>query len=319
MTVKSKTPIVVVYHGGCNDGIAAAWAAWTVLGDEAEYVYWHYGAPLPQVHGKIVIMVDISPTPEQVEELKKISHAVMIVDHHDSSIRRLPELPVLDKFSDFMKEIELDTWLDTPVFMMATTARSGAVLSWLFFKDIGMAEEIDESKIPKALLLIEDYDLFIKKYQETVPFNEWLASSGRYIDNFDDHVNEHGTPVEITVYTGKMIMKKTESMVRDIMRNYVRYINWRGFRIGLVNAPSAIRNEVAEQIMKKDGVDFALIYQIRNDKVVFSARGKDKQHNLGLIAEEFGGGGHEDAAAFAIDLNDIALLEALGIAETITF
>ncbi|MNX85689.1 hypothetical protein D3C86_1175380 [compost metagenome] len=98
------------------------------------------------------------------------------------------------------------------------------------------------------------------------------------------------------------------------MRNYVRLIDWRGYKVAVVNGPSHVRNEVSEEIMKKHhDVDFVMVYQIRSAKVVVSLRGRDKRINMGVIAGEFGGGGHEDAAAFSINLDDQKLMDALGI------
>ncbi|MNP89201.1 hypothetical protein D3C85_16050 [compost metagenome] len=310
--------IAVVYHGGCNDGIASAWAAWRTLGDKAEYIPWYYGDPVPQADGKVVIMVDISPTPKEVEEIRSTAKALMIVDHHDSSVRLLEGLPCgITSFNDFMDVVNRESGVDVPVYLYADKSRSGAVLSWMFFNNVTgvLDSDIDANgHIPEALLLIEDYDLFVKQLVDTVPFNEWLASTGRYIDNFDRHVNPDGTPDTESLHIGRALVKKTTGIVRDIMRNYVRLIDWRGYKVAVVNGPSHVRNEVSEEIMKKHhDVDFVMVYQIRSAKVVVSLRGRDKRINMGVIAGEFGGGGHEDAAAFSINLDDQKLMDALGI------
>lgn len=312
----SKHSMAVVYHGNCNDGTAAAWAAWKKLGVNAEYIAWRYGDPVPQVDGMVVFVVDISPTPEQVEQLKASAKAVVIVDHHDSSLRKISDLPQVDKYSDFMDIVDKHDGIDVPVYLMMDIGRSGAVLSWLFFNDHGLSYN---GLIPTALTLIDDYDLFTKKHNDTAAFNAWLAGSGRYIDNFDRHVNEDGTPKYTAISAGKLLVKQLQRQVNDVVRNYVRNVEWRGYKVALVNAPFAIRNEVADELNQTTDVDFVLVYSIRSDKVVFSARGKDKKINLSIIAEEFGGGGHEDAAAFSIPLDNLSLMSTLGIAETTTF
>jgi len=40
----------VLYHFGCNDGFAAAYCAWTVLGDSAEYIGVSYGEDAPTIN-----------------------------------------------------------------------------------------------------------------------------------------------------------------------------------------------------------------------------------------------------------------------------
>lgn len=308
--------MAVVYHGNCNDGTASAWAAWKILGPEAEYIAWRYGDPVPQVDGMVVFVVDISPKPEEVEQLRASAKAVVIVDHHDSSLRKISDLPRVDKYTDFMKIVDRYDGIEAPVYLMMDTERSGAILSWLFFNDHGLEYT---GPVPTALTLIDDYDRFTKKYPETAAFNAWLAGSGRYIDNFDRHVNEDGTPKYTALSAGKLLVKQLQRQVNDIIRNYVRRVEWRGYKVALVNAPFTIRNEVADELNQTTDVDFVLVYSIRSDKVVFSARGKDKKINLSILAEEFGGGGHEDAAAFSIPLDNTSLMFALGIAKTITF
>src|SRR3990167_6479346 len=52
---------LVLYHDTCPDGFTAAWAVWTVLGDEAEYRAVNYGQPIPtDTTGRRVILVDFS-------------------------------------------------------------------------------------------------------------------------------------------------------------------------------------------------------------------------------------------------------------------
>lgn len=308
--------MAVVYHGNCNDGTASAWAAWKVLGINAEYIAWRYGDPVPQVDGMVVFVVDISPKPEEVEQLRASAKAVVIVDHHDSSLRKISDLPRVDKYSDFMEIVDKHDGTDVPVYLMMDIERSGAILSWLFFNNHGLTYN---GLIPTALTLIDDYDRFTKKYNDTAAFNAWLAGSGRYIDNLDRHVNEDGTPKYTALSAGKLLVKQLQRQVNDIIRNYVRFVQWRSYKIALVNAPFTIRNEVADELNQTTDVDFVLVYSIRSDKVVFSARGKDKKINLSIIAEEFGGGGHEDAAAFSIPLDNLSLMFTLGIAETTTF
>lgn len=308
--------MAVVYHGNCNDGTAAAWAAWKKLGVNAEYIAWRYGDPVPQVDGMVVFVVDISPKPEEVEQLRNTAKAVVIVDHHDSSLRKISDLPRVDKYSDFMEIVDKHDGVDVPVYLMMDIEHSGAVLSWLFFNDYGLNWD---KPIPHVLTLIQDYDLFTKKFPETAAFNAWLAGSGRYIDNFDRHVNEDGTAKYTALSAGKLLVKQHQRQINDIIRNYVRFVQWRNYKIAIVNAPFTIRNEVADELNQTTDVDFVLVYSIRTDKVVFSARGKDKKINLSIIAEEFGGGGHEDAAAFSIPLDNLSLMFALGIANKTTF
>ena len=45
---------VVIYHANCNDGFGAAYSAWKLLGNRAEYHAASHGSPPPDVTGKRV-------------------------------------------------------------------------------------------------------------------------------------------------------------------------------------------------------------------------------------------------------------------------
>ena len=45
MEVEELKSIVVIYHGRCRDGFAAAYAAWKKFGDKASYLPFLYTDP----------------------------------------------------------------------------------------------------------------------------------------------------------------------------------------------------------------------------------------------------------------------------------
>ena len=51
---------VVIYHANCNDGFGAAYSAWKLLGNRAEYHAASHGSPPPDVTGKRVVILDFS-------------------------------------------------------------------------------------------------------------------------------------------------------------------------------------------------------------------------------------------------------------------
>ena len=46
---------MVIYHANCNDGFGAAFSAWKLLGNRAEYIACTHGTEPPDVKGKKVI------------------------------------------------------------------------------------------------------------------------------------------------------------------------------------------------------------------------------------------------------------------------
>ena len=49
---KTVKPDIVIYHGGCPDGIGGAWAFWRVYGDTVEYFPGRFSQTPPDVTGK---------------------------------------------------------------------------------------------------------------------------------------------------------------------------------------------------------------------------------------------------------------------------
>ena len=49
-----------IYHGGCDDGFAAAWCVRAALGDEVEFYPGVYAKEPPDATGRDVLMVDFS-------------------------------------------------------------------------------------------------------------------------------------------------------------------------------------------------------------------------------------------------------------------
>jgi len=63
----------VLYHANCPDGFCAAWAAYTVFGDDAEYLPVQYGQDPPDVAGNRVYIVDFSYKREVMRRIPRYS------------------------------------------------------------------------------------------------------------------------------------------------------------------------------------------------------------------------------------------------------
>lgn len=95
---------LVIYHDSCVDGFGAAFAAWLVLGDEAEYVPMQYGKidfdfeggffnlgsneadnPCTFVAGRDVYILDFSFPRPIMDAIFSNAKRVVWLDHHASS------------------------------------------------------------------------------------------------------------------------------------------------------------------------------------------------------------------------------------------
>lgn len=86
----SRLPVaVVVYHGGCVDGLFAAAVAQRALsarGFEVELYAAEHKRPLPAFpHAQHVVCVDFCPPADELQGLRYYPHGVTVIDHHDSA------------------------------------------------------------------------------------------------------------------------------------------------------------------------------------------------------------------------------------------
>ena len=84
----------VLYHGHCSDGTGAAYAAWKVLGNKAEYIPCYHGGSIPEVKGKRVAVLDFSFDNETTKRMIKEADAYIVLDHHKSAVVELHDIQV---------------------------------------------------------------------------------------------------------------------------------------------------------------------------------------------------------------------------------
>src|ERR1051325_2079376 len=86
---------LVLYHGGCQDGHAAAFLAWRKFGEEADYVPVLYGTEPPDVSGRAVYVLDFSYPKPAMEKMIADSTYFVALDHHDTSKQMFAELAAI--------------------------------------------------------------------------------------------------------------------------------------------------------------------------------------------------------------------------------
>lgn len=87
---------IVFYHGGCVDGLAAAWCIYTVKSNVNVYPVYDRSKIEADYKDKIVYCVDIVFTLDIMKELQSHAKKLIIIDHHITSKATLDQLPVSD-------------------------------------------------------------------------------------------------------------------------------------------------------------------------------------------------------------------------------
>ena len=257
----------VIYHANCTDGFGAAYSAWKLLGNKAEYIPCYHGEPPPDVSNKNVVILDFSFKNKVIKEMIEKANSLLVIDHHKSALIELHDI-------------------SNSIFDMK---KSGAMLSWEFFHP--------GKEPPKFIKYIQDRDLwkweleYSKEFSaafDMVPFE--FEEFEKFEDDsvFDDAVKRGSY---ILAYSKTVIKKICEKASRRKLLNY---------DVLVVNASHWI-SEIGSKL--SIDCDFAVTWYWNHEirKTIVSLRNFQGTIDVSEIAKKFGGGGHKQAAGFTIE------------------
>jgi oligoribonuclease NrnB/cAMP/cGMP phosphodiesterase (DHH superfamily) len=285
--------IIIIYHGNCIDGFTSAWLAYRNLNKffdddvNIELYKAYYGGLLPDLTGKHVYMVDFSITPEKMIEVIDLAETITVIDHHKAAFELLEPLSV--KYDNLL--------------LYCRDGISGAKLTYEFFNNSSLSAEGE-----RLLNLINDYDLWEKKYEETDYVNTYLESINKTIEDWDKLFT---SPLPYMIETGKLMYNTKKKILERHIKNTLHYIDFDDIVLPVVNVDSSLANMACEILY---GIDndhtikgaSATYYITKNKKVKFSIRSKEtneKTVDVNKIARRFNGGGHKCSAGFIVDLD----------------
>lgn len=274
----------VFYHANCTDGVGAAFAAYTELGDTAEYIPVQYGNPPPQFDkGEYIFIVDFSYKRDVLLSMAEKASHITIIDHHKTA-------------QEDLKDIEEEASNITAVFDMN---KSGAVLTWEFF----FPEYVG---VPELLLHIQDRDLWRFEMDGTKDIcaglqirSEW-KEWGIYLQSGAlQSLQKQGESVSAyrKVQIEKIVQSPTMPWAFDAA--YVPVFNLQGFMISdTLHRALEIHPEAPYAVAY-----FDIPHQ---EKRVYSLRSRQGTDvDVSDIAKTYGGGGHKHAAGFSVSLEKL--------------
>jgi nanoRNase/pAp phosphatase (c-di-AMP/oligoRNAs hydrolase) len=261
---------LVLYHKNCPDGFGAAWAAWRLVGHQAEYIPVNYtDEEVPDVVGRHVAIVDFSYPRDVLERLMEESASLIVLDHHKTAEEQLEGFP-------------------NAIFNLE---RSGAFLAWEWFHP--------DTNVPHLILYIQDRDLWQWNLWHSREFSAGLFLVPREFEEFD-HIYERqdGSGVTELIHRGEAVIQY-QNKIHEIMAGHAILVEVGGTKVWAVNAPALFRSDVGNILAKKDEVGIALIWWFsgKKNQIGCSLRSRPGISVLPL-AESFGGGGHAQAAGF---------------------
>lgn len=256
----------VIYHADCSDGFCAAWAAWKLLGDRAEYYAARYGEEPPDVKGKNVVVLDFSYDNATTKRIIKEARSFLVIDHHKSAIIELHDISC--------------THFDM--------THSGAMLAWKFFHP--------SKEAPRLVKFIEDRDLW--KWE--IPYSREFSAAFDMVkfdfEQFDLFLDD--SAVDDAQERGAYILAYSKTVISKIAKHAAsRKID--GKDVLVVNSPHWM-SEIGSALSPK--CEFAVIwYHDHNARQIkVSLRAHHDDSDVSVIAKKYGGGGHRKSAGFTL-------------------
>jgi len=283
---------IVLFHYPCNDGLASGWIAndyHQKQNAKIEIYPIQHGdiIDLGRLINKRVIFCDYAPSKEILDEIEKITIKITILDHHISSQKAL-----LDKS-----------------YAIYDMNKSGAELAWeYFFPDIIM---------PDFIQMIQDRDIWTWNVQHSREFTSGFTTVVSGIEPYDfaelfelfDDLSDYPNKIIFYIELGNVINKSIINKCKYLAKEHLTKINYyKNYNICIVNCPTDLVSDLGNIISSSDNIDFAVLWRYNhpNEEYYVNLRSNNKV-DVSLIAEEFYGGGHKNAAGFTTKVNPIIL------------
>ncbi len=256
----------VIYHADCTDGFGAAYGAWKLLGNRAEYHPCKHGTAPPNVRGKTVAILDFSFNNETTKAMIESASDLIILDHHKSAM------------------VELHDISNTQFDM----TKSGAILSWEFFHP--------GKECPKFIQYIQDRDLW--KWE--LPYSkEFSAAFDMVPFEFEEFEKfEDDSVFDDAVKRGSYILAYSKTVIKKVCDKAASR-KMDGKSVMVVNSSHWI-SEIGAKLAPD--CDFAMIwyYDHISKFIKVSLRSFHDAIDVCEIAKRYDGGGHRKAAGFQL-------------------
>jgi len=294
----SATRPLVIYHGNCADGFSAAWCFWRKYGAQADYHAGIYGQEPPDVTGRMVYLVDFSYKYDVLSAMSWNARSIVILDHHKTAAEDLGRLPQFQVGRDVHPATSLrgafqDCWTQNVPEMAACfdMERSGATLAWDFL--------FPHESRPPLLGHVEDRDLWRFRLPNTREIQAAVFSYEYTFENWDRLMGSDQVELLKLTAAGAAIERKHHKDIAELVRVCQRRMVIGGHDVPVASLPYTLTSD-AGHLMAEEGEQFAACYWDTANDRTFSLRSRDGGADVSLIAAQYGGGGHKNAAGFRV-------------------
>ena len=275
------TQPLCIYHGGCDDGFGAAMGVWFHRAGDVELSPAAYDKPPPLdlARDRLVYVVDFSYKQGPMLELAAAAWHVIVFDHHKTALHEIGPL---------LESGEIDGIFDME--------RSGAMITW--------NELHPHSEPPDLIKYIQDRDLWRKE----LPHGDLVTMALRSYPQDPEVWRElMNAPITRLISEGvhiyryyRILVETAKTRQRVVAVPYEVDGKQRIVEAKVVNCEYALASEVAGEICDDVYEMGACYYQKKDGTWYFSLRSRSS-FNVRLVAEHYGGGGHDRAAGFELD------------------
>ena len=292
---------LVIYHANCADGYGAAFAAWLVLGDEAEYMPCQYGKQAEEFMTSLafdreVYILDFSFPKNVMDEIFHKAKYVVWLDHHKTAFEMwCGSMPDGGQYAQQTEDR----------FILLDEHRSGAYLTWQWL-------HLD-TEVPLFIKHIDDFDRWQFKLEGTKEINKALWSYTPWSFEQWDKFMLPFAEVDLRL-VGEAILRAHNQNVQAVVKYAARtcvidYVKDDGDAVytheGLAaNCPSHLTSDVGHELANQSGT-FGLCWFIDKDNICRCSLRSNGDYDVSAIAKAFGGGGHKNAAGFTIDIQTL--------------
>lgn len=266
--------IYVIYHRADFDGLFCREIARRFHGDEAEYIGWDYGDPVPEIPlGARIDMLDIS-----IPELMHRTNLYWI-DHHKTA---------MDRFSWSIPGLRID---GVAACRLAWQCYFG---TWVATLEDYRSRAVRE---PLAVRLAGEYDIWDKRDEKVDLFQAGLR--GVEVDYKRLLDDEWGYTVQI-LHAGEAILRMTREADEYTIRELSFTLEWFGLRWLAVNSVRASSDLFKTGLQPHHQACLSFCWNGKKERWKVSLRGAPGHEaiDLSVIAAANGGGGHRGACGF---------------------
>ena len=281
---------LVISHKNCLDGFGAAYAAWSILGDQdTEYVFLDYPDRVEFLardpsyfKGRYIYIFDVSFNRSDLFFLQTQAHQIVWRDHHETAFKDYLNIKQGMQIPTNYVETQsnLDVYLDNN--------KSGAWLAWEYFYT---------SNPPMWVQHIDDRDRWQWKLKGTREFCMRLSQLTQTFIDWNLLLNR--TFLNDTYVEGALLCTYFDEQLERGINATKQELTINGIKGLCCNLPPVFASEAGNELAKQSGTFGATWFQDKTGAIKFSLRSIG-DFSVRELAEQFGGGGHKNAAGFSV-------------------